>query len=147
MGLLLALGLAVATPFLVPYLGQPLVQEHMSIFWIVLGATLLRVAADGYGFVLLALNRDRAIAAIAVAGAVSSAVLNLLFTPMLGLVGAALTYAITSGGVFAARYVFSRPGTVAMRTDGRHMSPVETGAEAPPEIACGEQGRRQRRVA
>jgi O-antigen/teichoic acid export membrane protein len=112
--MLLALALAVATPFLVPFLGQPTVQEHMPIFWIVLGATLLRVAADGYGFVLLALNRDRAIAAIAVAGAVSSAVLNLVFTPLLGLVGAAMAYAITSGGLFAARYVFSRPGTFTL---------------------------------
>ena len=40
--------------------GQPLVEANLPIFWIVLGATLLRVAADGYGFVLLALNRDRA---------------------------------------------------------------------------------------
>jgi O-antigen/teichoic acid export membrane protein len=112
--LLLALVLAIVTPFLVPFLGQPLVQDHMAIFWIVLGATLLRVAADGYGFVLLALNRDRTIAAIAVAGAVTSAVLNLVFTPLLGLVGAATAYAITSGGLFAARYFFSRPGAFAM---------------------------------
>jgi O-antigen/teichoic acid export membrane protein len=145
--LLLALGLAIATPFLVPFLGQPTVQEHMPIFWIVLGATLLRVAADGYGFVLLALNRDRAIAAIAVAGAVSSAVLNIAFTPLFGLVGAATAYAITSGGLFVARCFFSRPATFAVSEYAARTSPVRTGANAPPEISRSEQGGRQRRVA
>lgn len=112
--LLLALGAAVATPLLLPYLGQPLVEESLPIFWVVLFATLLRVAADAYGFVLLALNRDRAIAAIAVAGALASAGMNVVLTPLAGLWGAAMAYAITSGGLFAARYFFSRPASLAM---------------------------------
>ncbi len=113
--LLLALLIAIATPLLVPFLNQPLVQENMPIFWIVLGATLLRVAADGYGFVLLALNRDRAIAAIAIGGAVASAVMNLILTPMIGLLGAAAAYVITSGGLFTARFIVSRPASLAIK--------------------------------
>jgi O-antigen/teichoic acid export membrane protein len=111
--LLIALGAALATPLFLPYLHQPLVQEYLPIFWIVLGATLLRIAADGYGFVLLALNRDRAIAGIALAGAVMSALLNLMLTPLLGLVGAASAYAITSAGLLAARFYFSRSAEFA----------------------------------
>jgi O-antigen/teichoic acid export membrane protein len=107
--LVIALGVAIATPLFVPFLGQPLVEANLPIFWIVLGATLLRVAADGYGFVLLALNRDRAIAGIALAGAVTSALLNLLLTPLLGLAGAAAAYALTSAGLLAARFYVSRP--------------------------------------
>ena len=106
--LLLALGTALATPMFLPFLDQPLVQAYLPVFWVVLGATLLRVGADGYGFVLLALSRDRAIAAIAVAGAAVSAVLNLILTPLAGLMGAAVAYVITSGGLFAARYYFSQ---------------------------------------
>ena len=112
--LLLALAAAVATPLLLPYLGQPVVQESLPIFWMVLFATLLRVAADAYGFVLLALNRDRAIAAVAVAGALASAGMNIVLTPLAGLWGAATAYAITSGGLFAARHFFSRPGTFSI---------------------------------
>jgi O-antigen/teichoic acid export membrane protein len=112
--LLLALVMAVATPLLLPFLGQPLLHQYLSVFWIVLGATLLRIAADSYGFVLLALNRDHAIAVIAVAGALASAGMNVVLTPLAGLWGAAIAYVITSGGLFAARYFFSRPGTFAI---------------------------------
>jgi O-antigen/teichoic acid export membrane protein len=113
--LLLALGAVIATPLLLPYLGRPLVQQSLPIFWIVLFASLLRVAADAYGFVLLALNRDRAIATIAVAGALASAGMNLVLTPLIGLWGAAIAFAITSGGLFAARYFFSRARTFSSR--------------------------------
>ena len=61
------------------------------------------------GFALLALHRDYAIAAVAVAGGIASAILNLILTPLAGLWGAATAYVLTSGGLFAARYVLSRP--------------------------------------
>ncbi|MBV9968397.1 MAG: oligosaccharide flippase family protein, partial [Xanthobacteraceae bacterium] len=56
--LLLSLAVAVATPLLLPYLGRPLLEDYLSVFWMILFATILRVAADGYGYALLALNRD-----------------------------------------------------------------------------------------
>jgi len=112
--LLLTLGAAIATPLMLPFLDQPLVQDYLPIFWVILFATLLRVAADAYGFALLALHRDRAIATIAVAGALASAGLNLVLTPLIGLWGAAIAFAITSGGLFAARYFFSRPRTFSI---------------------------------
>jgi O-antigen/teichoic acid export membrane protein len=127
--LLLALGTAVATPLFLPFLDQPLVQDYLPVFWIVLGATLLRVAADGYGFVLLALGRDRAIAAIAVAGAAASAVLNLILTPLAGLMGAAVAYVIVSGGLFAARYYFSQPRPSQTRPATRAGEAKEAEAE------------------
>lgn len=112
--LLLSLGAAIATPLLVPFLDQPLVQDYLPIFWVILFATLLRVAADAYGFALLALHRDRATAIIALGGAIASAGLNLILTPLAGLWGAAIAFAITSGGLFTARYFFSRPGTFSI---------------------------------
>ena len=65
--LLLSLGVAVATPLLLPYLGRPLLENYLFVFWIILFATILRIAADGYGYALLALNRDTEIAIIAFA--------------------------------------------------------------------------------
>jgi O-antigen/teichoic acid export membrane protein len=113
--LVLALGAAIAVPLLLPLLNQPLAQDNLPVFWLILLATVLRIAADFYGFVLLALKRDRTIAWIAAFGALASAAMNLLLIPLFGLAGAATAYAITSGGLFAARYVFSQPGTVSMR--------------------------------
>ncbi len=106
--LLLAVGLMVATPMFLPLLGRPLLQDSLPIFWIVLAATLLRVAADSHGFVLFALHRDRAIAMVALAGALASAAMNLVLTPVAGLWGAAAAYAITAGGLFAVRFYLSR---------------------------------------
>ena len=94
---------------MLPFLNQPLVKDYLPIFWIILFATLLRLAADAYGFALLALHRDRAIAGIAVAGAAISAVLNLILTPLAGLWGASAAYVLTSGSLFAARFWLSRP--------------------------------------
>jgi len=106
---LLPLGVAIATPLILPFLHQPLMEDYLPIFWMILLATMLRVAADAYGFILLALHRDRAIAVIAAGGAAASAVLNLIFTPLAGLWGASAAYTLTSGGLFAARFLLSRP--------------------------------------
>jgi O-antigen/teichoic acid export membrane protein len=59
---------AIATPLILPFLHQPLMEDYLPIFWMILLATMLRVAADAYGFILLALHRDRAIAVIAAGG-------------------------------------------------------------------------------
>ncbi len=108
--LLLAAGAVIATPSLVPYLGRPLLEGYLPVFWLILAATLMRIAADGYGFILLALHRDRAIAAIAVAGALASAAMNIMLTPIAGLWGAAATFAVTAGALFIARFWLSRRG-------------------------------------
>ena len=68
----------------------------------------MRAAADGYGYVLLALHRDTAIAMISVAGALASVMLNLALIPMLGLTGAALAFILTAGGMLAARYIVAQ---------------------------------------
>jgi O-antigen/teichoic acid export membrane protein len=75
----------------------------------ILFATILRIAADGYGYALLALNRDTEIAVIAFVGAIASAVLNAILTPLTGLWGAATAYVITSAGLLAIRYYLTRP--------------------------------------
>ena len=58
-----------------------LAQESLPIFWIILVATLLRVAADVYGFVLLALEPRSHHRHHRAGGAVASAVLNVMLTP------------------------------------------------------------------
>lgn len=117
--LFLALGAAIATPLLVPFLDEPLVQDYLPVFWVILFATLLRVAADSYGFVLLALHQDRAIAIIAFGGAIASAVLNLILTPLAGLWGASVAFVLTSGGLFAARFWKSRSAQLPARPTRR----------------------------
>jgi len=106
--LLLSAGTAVVTPLLLPFLGRPLLQEHLAVFWVILAATLLRAAADAYGYALLALNRDYEMATIALVGALTSAALNSVLTPMAGLWGAAITYAMIAGGLFAIRFYVTR---------------------------------------
>lgn len=121
---LLALAAAIVTPILVPLLNQPLVQDYMPVFWFMLGATLLRVAAESYSYVLLALNLDRMIAVIAFVGALVSAIGNLVLTPLAGLWGAAAAYALTSGGLFAARFYVSRQAKVPAAAAGEVQSSV-----------------------
>ena len=104
----LAVGAVAAMPLLLPFLGRPLLQDYLPVFWIIMLATLLRIGADSYGFVLLALHRDRAIAVISIAGAIASAGLNLVLVPLLGLYGAALAYVLTSAGLLVARVCVSR---------------------------------------
>jgi O-antigen/teichoic acid export membrane protein len=102
--LLLAGGAAVVTPLLLPYLDRPLLQDNIAVFWIVLLAMIMRIAADGYGFALLALQRDRAIAIVAVLSAVVSAAATAVLTSHLGLPGAALAFAGSSAAIFIVRY-------------------------------------------
>jgi O-antigen/teichoic acid export membrane protein len=105
---LLAFGAAVATWLLLPLIGRPLLQDFFWVFGVVLLATLLRIAADGYGYMLLALHRDRAIAVISTSGVVLSAILNATLIPLAGLAGAAGAYVLTSAGLLAARVVVRR---------------------------------------
>jgi len=128
--LLLALAAAVATPLMLPYLDRPLVQDYLPVFWVILFATLLRVAADSYGFMLLALHRDRAIAAVAFSGAIASAGLNLMLTPLAGLWGASAAYVMTSGGLFAARYALSRPDQSGEASSGADIAETEASRAA-----------------
>jgi O-antigen/teichoic acid export membrane protein len=105
---LLAAGASVALFVLLPFLERPALYDHLAIFWILLLATALRAAADGYGFVLLALHRDTAIAVVSVAGAIASVALNVVLIPLLGIIGAALAYVFTSAGMLMARYRVTR---------------------------------------
>ena len=63
------------------------------------------------------MRRDRTIAWVAAAGALASAGLNLVLTPFFGLAGAATAYAMTSGGLLAARFVLSRTATLERNND------------------------------
>jgi O-antigen/teichoic acid export membrane protein len=105
---LLAIGAAIAMPLLLPYLDRPLLQANLAVFWIVLAATVLRIGADSYGFVLLALHRDTAIAVISVAGVVASAVLNVALVSSFGLKGAGYAFVLTALGLFVARFWMTR---------------------------------------
>jgi O-antigen/teichoic acid export membrane protein len=101
---ILALGAIIFVPMALPYLDRPALQANLPIFWLILAATLTRVGADSYAFILLALHRDRAIAVISVAGALASATLNMMLIPILGLAGAGTAYLLTGSGLWAARF-------------------------------------------
>jgi O-antigen/teichoic acid export membrane protein len=102
--LVLTAGAAIATPLLLPFLGRPLLQANLTVFWIVLFAMIMRIAADGYGFALLALQRDRAIAIVAVLSAVASATATAVMTSLMGLWGAAVAFAASATAIFIVRY-------------------------------------------
>jgi O-antigen/teichoic acid export membrane protein len=59
------------------------------VFAVILLATFLRIAVDGYGHLILALHRDRAIAVISISGVALSALLNVALVPLAGRAGAA----------------------------------------------------------
>jgi O-antigen/teichoic acid export membrane protein len=105
---LLATGAIVVMPFILPYLDRPLLHDNLFIFWIMMAATLLRIGGDCYGYVLLALHCDRAIALISLIGVAASALLNATLVPLIGLLGAGLAYLVTSGGLLLSRYAVSR---------------------------------------
>lgn len=115
--LLFAGGLAALTPVFVTFLDRPLIQDYLPVFWLIILATLLRIGADGYGFAIYAFHRDRAIALIAVGGALASAVLNLVLTPVAGLWGSALAYVLTSAALLTARFVVCRLAVRSVRSD------------------------------
>jgi O-antigen/teichoic acid export membrane protein len=100
---LLALGAAAVTILILPLIERPLLQDHLGLFALILLATLIRIAADGYGYVLLALHRDRAIAAISMSGVALSAVLNVVLVPLAGLGGAAFAFLLTASSLLVAR--------------------------------------------
>ncbi|MDB5882147.1 MAG: putative transrane protein [Ramlibacter sp.] len=110
-------GVAVLTPALVTFLDRPLMLQYLPVFWLIVLATLVRIGADGYGFAIYALHRDRAVAWIAVGGAVSSALLNLVLMPAAGLWGSAIAYCLTSAALLAARFAATRSALSGPRLD------------------------------
>jgi O-antigen/teichoic acid export membrane protein len=67
----------------------------------------MRMAADFYGLILLALQRDRAIAVVAALNAVFSAAVTAALTVLLGLWGTAIAFALTTTATFIARWWLS----------------------------------------
>jgi O-antigen/teichoic acid export membrane protein len=104
----ITVAVGIATPFIIMLLDRPLLDANLAVFWLILAATFMRIAADGYGFVIYALHQDRAIATIALCGALASAALNFALVPIAGLWGAAAAYLVTAVSLFASRFWISR---------------------------------------
>jgi len=100
---LLSLGVCLALFLVLPLLGRPQLEQSLPLFGLLMFATMLRIVADGYNFVLYALRKDRAMAAASLAGVAASALLNVLLVPPLGLAGAGLAYALAAAGLLVAR--------------------------------------------
>jgi len=105
---LLVIGAAIVMPLILPWLDRPQLQASLPVFWVVLAATVLRIGADSYGFALLAMHRDTAIAVISVAGVAASAALNAALIPAFGLIGAGYAFVLTAAGLFVARFWITR---------------------------------------
>ena len=93
---------------LLPFLQQPLLQAYLPVFALIMIATWARIAADKFGYVLLALHRDRAILFASASGALLSAALNLTLVPHFGLWGAGSAFLLTSVTVLTLGIVMSR---------------------------------------
>jgi O-antigen/teichoic acid export membrane protein len=105
---LLSAALCVMIYFVVPLLGRPLLEQSMAIFWLILIATLLRMAADGVNFGLYAVRRDQAMAVVSLGGVAASAALNAVFIPLMGLTGAGLAYIAIAAAMLWLRYALVR---------------------------------------
>jgi O-antigen/teichoic acid export membrane protein len=99
--LVLSFAAFVAVMILLPFLQRPALEQHLLLFALIMLASWARIAADKYGYVLLALHRDRAILIASVAGAATSVILNVTLLPVFGLWGAASAFLLT-GVVVAA---------------------------------------------
>lgn len=106
--ILMSAGLIAATPLLLPYLERPLLDSHLLVFDILVAATLMRLAADSYNFVLVALHHDRAIAVINLASVPLCATLHLVLIPIFGLNGAGASYLLAGIILLAPRLILSR---------------------------------------
>jgi O-antigen/teichoic acid export membrane protein len=106
--LLLSAILCASVPWTLAFIGRPLLTANLSIFWIVIIATLMRVGADAYGYALYALRCDKTIAWTSMAATASSACLNFLLIPYLGIKGAACAFLLTATMQFGARLLLTR---------------------------------------
>jgi O-antigen/teichoic acid export membrane protein len=97
-----------AVVLLLPYLQRPALEAHLSIFGLILLGSWARVGADQYGFVLLALHRDKAILTATAIGVAASVLLNVILLPALGLAGAASAFLLTGLTVLALCLAMSR---------------------------------------
>lgn len=104
----LAIGLIVVLPFIIPYVERPLLSAHLSVFVVIVAATLLRLGVDSYNYILVALHHDRAIAIISLAAVPLSAALYALLIPLFGLEGAGIAYFLTGALLIVPRLVLSR---------------------------------------
>lgn len=104
----LAIGLMIVLPFIIPYMERPLLSAHLSVFIVVVAATLLRLGVDSYNYVLVALHHDRAIAIISLAAVPLSAALYALLIPLFGLEGAGFAYFLTGALLIIPRLILSR---------------------------------------
>jgi O-antigen/teichoic acid export membrane protein len=104
----LSIGLCIALYLLLPLLHRPLLEESLPIFWLIMFATVLRIVAEGYHFVLYALGKDRAMAAASLLGVGASAALNALLVPLLGLLGAGLAYTLAAAGLLVIRRAWAQ---------------------------------------
>ncbi|MEA2984196.1 MAG: hypothetical protein QOD94_450 [Alphaproteobacteria bacterium] len=103
---------------LLPFLQRPTLDAYLPLFGLLLLATWARIGADQYGYLLLALHRDRAILIAGAVGALASATLNVILVPMIGLWGAAAAFLLTGVTVVALECSMSRhplPGRVTVR--------------------------------
>lgn len=112
----LALGAAVFGPIVFPLLNRPELQQHTAIYFLILAATLMRIGADCYGFFLLVLHRDHAIAVISIGGAILSVALNIILIPQFGISGAGLAYLLTGAGLLGARVWTACGGKACLKT-------------------------------
>lgn len=106
--LLLAAGACVVVPLLLPYLDNPLLEEYLPLFWLIVFGALLHLAADAMGFLLFAARHDRAFTMIVLFGAPVSAAANLTLVPLAGIYGAAFAYIVTGTAILTLAGLLKR---------------------------------------
>jgi len=106
--IVMSLGVFGTILVLLPFLQRPLLDIYLPVFALLMVANWARIAADKFGYVLLALHRDRAILFASAVGAIMSAALNLILVPHFGLWGAGSAFLLTSVTVLTLGALMSR---------------------------------------
>lgn len=88
------------------WVGKPEYYANVHVYWIMLGANIVLLVADGINFELYVRGRDMAIMWSAVAAMILSAVFQTLMIPNFGIEGAAMATMATYASLGLLRYGF-----------------------------------------
>lgn len=111
--LVLGLLAALALPVLLPYLGKPEATAALPVFFLLMAGLTIRTAADVAAAGLYTRHQDNALLATNLLGFAATAASTIIMVAFLGLVGAALAFALSYAFLFAIRTRSLRAGGLA----------------------------------
>lgn len=103
-----AIAIYFGTPFLLDIVDKPEFIENQSILILLLVGNLMLNFSFIYHYILLGLKRDRLLMNVTLVGAVVNVLLNIIFIPKYGILGAAYSSIIGFGIIFLLKFLSSK---------------------------------------